>query len=53
LGTHPNRPDTDEDGVSDGDEVAAGTDPLYNEEEPFNSNFLIILIEAAKRANSE
>ena len=32
---------------------AAGTDPLYNEEEPFNSNFLMILIEAAKRANSE
>ena len=53
LGTHPSRPDTDEDGVSDGDEVAAGTDPLYNEEEPFNSNFLMILIEAAKRANSE
>ena len=53
LGTHPSRPDTDEDGVSDGDEVAAGTDPLYNEEEPFNSNFLIILIEAAKRVNSE
>ena len=25
----------------------------YNEEEHFNSNFLMILIEAAKRANSE
>ncbi|MCB9508226.1 MAG: OmpA family protein, partial [Myxococcales bacterium] len=28
FGTDPKDPDTDDDGVSDGDEVAAGTDPL-------------------------
>jgi hypothetical protein len=28
LGTDPNNPDTDGDGANDGDEVAAGTDPL-------------------------
>ena len=53
LGTNPNRADTDEDGVSDGDEVLADTDPLYNENEFVNSNFLIILLEAAKRASVE
>lgn len=30
-GTNPNDPDTDDDGVNDGDEVAAGTDPLTSE----------------------
>ncbi|WP_449456592.1 Ig-like domain-containing protein [Streptococcus suis] len=28
MGTNPNNPDTDGDGVNDGDEVKAGTDPL-------------------------
>ena len=53
LGSNPNRADTDEDGVSDGDEVLADTDPLYNENEFVNSNFLIILLEAAKRGSVE
>ena len=28
YGTDPNNPDSDNDGLSDGDEVASGTDPL-------------------------
>ena len=30
LGTDPLNPDSDSDGVNDGDEVAAGTDPKVN-----------------------
>ena len=51
IGTDPQSADTDGDGVSDGDEVSAGTDPLNVEEEIPNSNFILILYEASKRAN--
>ncbi len=50
IGTDPKLADTDGDGVSDGDEVSAGTDPLNDEEEIPNSNFILILYEAHKRA---
>ena len=52
IGTDPKLADTDGDGVSDGDEVSAGTDPLNVEEEILGSNFILILYEAAKRANA-
>ena len=51
IGTDPQSADTDGDGVSDGDEVSAGTDPLTDEEDIPNSNFILILYEASKRAN--
>ena len=51
IGTDPQSADTDGDGVSDGDELSAGTDPLIDEEEIPNSNFILILYEASKRAN--
>jgi len=52
IGTDPKLSDTDGDGASDGDEVSGGTDPLNDEEEIPNSNFILILYEAHKRANA-
>ena len=52
IGTDPQSADTDGDGVSDGDEVSAGTDPLTDEEDIPNSNFILILYEASKRAKA-
>lgn len=48
YGTDPNDPDTDDDGVNDGDEVERGTDPLTAEQKgkdfPWEYLWLILLI---------
>lgn len=45
-GTNPNNPDTDNDGVNDGDEVAAGTDPKVHANAPAVIQIINSIMEA-------